>query len=309
MRLILVLIKVIVSTILGYYVFQKIKSFMLKNPDIKAIALTKKDKFKIFVKYFEEHSFNLKIFNKLRINCNKLGINIFGIEILVLIAGIVISIILFNVFNIIFKIKTVAVILAVPFVFSGFIVIQCFADKKQEQLEEGMNDFFIQFSGEVKVSNDIIGAFKKIQNTCLSPFNEYITKMMFEISAGEIPENSLKKFADKVDINKFSLFINNLKYCNTYGGNVEKLTLETKKMIEELLKQKKKRKKETKSVCTSLYMLIGLDLLIYFSFIASNANYISMMQNSFVGNMIISINFISIWLVVWLSNIVKKMDV
>ena len=126
MRLILALVKLIVSAILGVYVFQKIKSFMLTNPDIKAIALSKKDKIKAFVKRFEEHSFNLKLFNKLRLNCNKLGINIFGIEILVLIAGITIAIILFNVFNIIFKIKTVAVILSVPFIFSGFIVIQYF---------------------------------------------------------------------------------------------------------------------------------------------------------------------------------------
>ena len=60
---------------------------MLKNPDIKTIALTKKDKIKIFLKQFEEYSFNLKIFNKLRLNCNKLGIKIFGIEILVLITS------------------------------------------------------------------------------------------------------------------------------------------------------------------------------------------------------------------------------
>jgi Flp pilus assembly protein TadB len=208
----------------------------------------------------------------------------------------------------IFKITSVAIILSVPFVFSGVLVIQYFADKKQEKLEEVMNDFFIQFRGEIKVNNDIISAFKKIQNTCLPPFNEYINKMMIEIKAGEIPEEALKRFADKVDINKFNLYINNLKYCNTYGGNVETLTIETQKMIEDLLKQKKKRKKETNSICTALYMLIGIDLLIYFNFIISNASYLKLMTNSSIGNAIINLNFISIWVVVLLSYFVKKLD-
>jgi Flp pilus assembly protein TadB len=222
--------------------------------------------------------------------------------------GIIIAVVLYEVLKSIFKIESVAMILAMPSVFSGFAIIQYLADKKQEKLEEVMNDFFIQFRGEIKVNNDIISAFNKIQKTCLPPFNEYINKMMIEIKSGEIPEEALKRFADKVDINKFHLYINNLKYCNTYGGNVETLTVETQKMIKELVKQKKKRKNESNSICTALYLLIGIDLLIYFSFIISNANYLKLMTNDGIGNAIINLNFISVWLVVVLSYFVKKLD-
>lgn len=309
MRILLFAIKTLISLILTYVVFYKLKKIVSQNLFVTDISLSRKEKAKKIVEKVLSYKFiNFKLFDKLRTNCSKLGINIFGIEIIISLMGIIIAIILFKLFNIIFKIKSVAIILSAPFVFSGFIIIQYMADKKQDKLEEVMNDFFIQFRGEIKVSNDIIGAFKKIQNTCLSPFDEYISKMVLEISTGEIPEEALKKFANKVDINKFDLYVNNLKYCNTYGGNVEKLTLETQKMIEDLLKQKKKRKKETKSVCMSLYMLIGLDFLIYFNFIANNLSYISLMRNSFVGNMIININFISIWLVVGLAYYVRKLD-
>ena len=79
-------------------------------------------------------------------------------------------------------------------------------------------------------------------------------------------------------------------------------------MIVDLLKQKKKRKKETNSICTALYMLIGIDLLIYFNFIISNASYLKLMTYSSIGNAIINLNFISIWVVVLLSYFVKKLD-
>ena len=298
MGFLILIFKLCISLILAILFFQKLRNIKLRKLNIKWIIQTIE----------ESKLMKNKFFRQLKINCYKLGINFQGIEIIILTIGILAAIILFSVFKIIFKINSVAIILAFPFIFSGFIVVQYLADKKQEKLEEVMNDFFIQFRGEIKVNNDIISAFNKIQNTCLPPFNEYINKMMVEINAGEIPEEALKRFADKVDINKFHLYINNLKYCNTYGGNVEALTIETQKMIEELLKQKKKRKKETNSVCTALYMLIGIDLLIYFTFIINNTMYLKLMTNSIIGNAIINLNFISIWIVMGLALYVKKLD-
>lgn len=298
MKSVILIIKIIVTLSLVRIFIYKIKTSKIKKLNITWI-----------IKNIEDSKIiKNKLFKKLKVNCYKLGVDVCGLEFIILGLGILLSIILFNIFNFIFKISTVSLILAIPFCFIGFVVIQYLADKKQSKLEEVMNDFFIQFRGEIKVNNDIIGAFKKIQNTCLPPFNEYIGKMMTEISAGGIPEEALKEFADKVDIGKFSLFINNLKYCNTYGGNIENLTIQTQKMIEDLLKQKKKRIKETKSICIALYGLIGLDFLIYFNFISNNTSYINLMRDSFVGNLIININFISMWLVVGLAYYVKKMD-
>jgi Flp pilus assembly protein TadB len=298
MEIIIGILKICITAICAFLFFNNTQDIKIRKLNTKWIIETVE----------ESKIFKNKVFRQMKLNCYKLGIDFRGIEIVIFIFGVIVSIILFGILKLIFKINSVAVILAIPFVFSGFLVVQYLADKKQDKLEEVMNDFFIQFRGEIKVNNDIISAFRKIQNTCLPPFNEYIGKMMVEIKAGEIPEESLKRFADKVDINKFHLYINNLKYCNTYGGNVEALTIETQKMIDELLKQKKKRKKETNSICTALYMLIAIDLLIYFSFIINNPMYLKLMTNSGLGNSIININFISIWIVALLSYFVKRLD-
>lgn len=306
MKLILLSFRFLISLLVGYFVLEKLFYTSQIN---NSLVILKKDKIKILIKQFILYSQNkFKILKKFKINCNKLGINILGIEVIALLVGTVLAMLLYGVFYLLFKIKSVAFILAIPFIFFCFALIEYLANRKQDKLEEIMNDFFIQFRGEIKVNNDVVSAFKKIKNTCLPPFDEYINRMMIEINAGEIPEEALKRFADKIDIEKFSLYINNLKYCSVYGGNVEKLTSETQKMIEDLLKQKKKRKKETNSVCMSLYMLIGLDLLIYFNFIANNHNYINMMRNTLVGNTIVNINFISIWLIVGLAYYVRKLD-
>ena len=219
MRFLIFIIKVLITVMCAFLFLKKIEKVKLRKLNTKWILDS----------VAQSKILKNKVFKRLKLSCYKLGIDFQGIEIIIFVFGIITSIIVFGIFKSFFKITSVAVILAVPFVFSGVLVIQYFADKKQEKLEEVMNDFFIQFRGEIKVNNDIISAFKKIQNTCLPPFNEYINKMMIEIKAGEIPEEALKRFADKVDINKFNLYINNLKYCNTYGGNVETLTIETQK--------------------------------------------------------------------------------
>lgn len=298
MRVLIVMLKICITVICAYLFFRKIEKIKLRKLNTNWL-----------IEQIEESKVvRNKIFRRLKLNCCKLGINFKGITILIFSSGVVLTFIVFGIIKTIFKIDSVAFILSIPFIFSGFLIIQYLADKKQEKLEEVMNDFFIQFRGEIKVNNDIVSAFRKIQNSCLPPFNEYIQKMIVEINAGEIPEEALKRFADKVDIKKFYLYISNLKYCNTYGGDVEALTTGTQKMIEELLKQKKKRKKETDSICIALYMLIGIDLLIYFSFIISNPMYLKLMTNSSFGNAIININFISIWIVIGLAYFVKKLD-
>ena len=57
-----------------------------------------------------------------------------------------------------------------------------------------------------------------------------------------------------------------------------------------------------------LYMLIIIDIYMYFWFIAGNQYYMNIMMESFVGRSILNINFLSIWGIIWLSSIVRKFD-
>lgn len=207
-----------------------------------------------------------------------------------------------------FRIKSVALILAAHLALVPFIVVKELARIKQNKTEEILVHFLIQLSSSLKINNDIVEAFRSIQNICMEPIRGYVKHFLVEINSGVAVDKALYSLSNKVNIKRFSIYINNLKYCSIYGGDTEGLTKNTARLIDDLIKERKKREKETKSACIILYGLIILDLIIYFNMIVSNGNYIVIMRENFIGQIIVNINFISICVLVWMSFFVKKLD-
>jgi len=207
-----------------------------------------------------------------------------------------------------FRIKSVALILSVHLGLVPFIVVKELARIKQNKTEEILVHFLTQLSSSLRINNDIVEAFRSIQNICMEPIRGYVKHFLIEINSGVAVDKALYTLSNRVNIKRFSIYINNLKYCSIYGGDTEGLTKNTAKLIDDLIKERKKREKETKSACIILYGLIVLDLIIYFNMIVSNGNYIVIMRENFIGQVIVNINFISICVLVWLSFFVKKLD-
>ena len=243
-----------------------------------------------------------KYFKKISIPFNEITLGIvFGIGMGAFLLVLLIS-------NYLFDNLIVRYIISLPFLASGIVALEIIAEKKQEKLEDGLSDFFIQLKSALKVNTEIIEALRKIQNNILEPFSTYTKQMLNEINAGKLPEEALESFASKIGIEKFSFYINNVRYCHIYGGNIYLLTQKTQEVINEAIKQKKKRKTETKAACTVLYILIIIDFYMYFSFIASNQYYLHLMNETFIGQAIVNINFICDWIMIWLSKAIKKLD-
>lgn len=251
---------------------------------------------------------NKKSLKKIRYMFSKLNIPFNFYTVIVFIScGIAIFTGAFIICKKIFPTDTIAIILSVPLLFIPYFILKTFEEKRQRTLENGLNDFLIQLKTALKVNSDIVEALRRIQNSALSPFKEYTKQLLTEINAGKDPDIALRLFAEKININKFTLYIDNVRYCNIYGGDIAGLTLKTQEMINSAIKQKIKRDKDTKSGCIVLYILIGIDIFIYFSFVASNKYYLDIMANSLVGNIILNMNFISIWILVWLSKKIKEL--
>lgn len=245
----------------------------------------------------------------IEISFKKLNIPYNTVSVLSLIGvGGVISIIIFFISKRMFPLISISLIISVPFIFSPFWLIKCISNKEQEKLENGLNDFFIQLKSALKVNSDIIEALRRIQDMVLEPFSGYTKQLLTEVNAGKLPEKALESFAQKVNIKKFSLYINNVRYCHIYGGDISTLTEKTQDTISQAIKQKKRRIKETKSICSVLYLLIFIDIYMYFSFISGNQYYLDTMVSSAMGNIILNINFLSVWGIIWLSKIVRKLD-
>ena len=227
---------------------------------------------------------------------------------LILVCGILISLTTFFICIKIFPIISLSLIVSIPMIFLPVWIINFIAKLEQNKLETELSDFFIQLKSSLSVNSDIIDALRRIQNCVLEPFSGYTRQLLNEINAGKLPDKALECFAQKINIKKFSMYINNVRYCHIYGGDISYLTEKTQKVISEAIKQKRKREKETNSICIVLYMLIAIDLYMYFYFIAKTPEYLNIMIESFIGQIILNLNFLSLWGVVWLSTLVKKME-
>lgn len=289
----------------SYYFFYTICSINIHKRNI----MDKINKIDIEKSKLLSNLLSKNLFIKLKNDIERIGVvkSIAFLGILVL-AGILIIPIGYRICLGLFRIKSVALILAVHLALVPFIVVKELARIKQNKTEEILVHFLTQLSSSLKINSDIVEAFRSIQNICMEPIRGYVKHFLVEINSGVAVDKALYTLSNRVNIRRFSIYINNLKYCSIYGGDTEGLTKRTAMLIDDLNKERKKREKETKSACIILYGLIILDLIIYFNMIVSNGNYIVIMRENFIGQIIVNINFISICVLVWLSFFVKKLD-
>ena len=194
----------------------------------------------------------------------------------------------------------------------GFLLplffLESVAQRKEDAIEKVLGIYLLQLKNNTKIHNDIIEAFRSVQNNCIEPLRTFTKQFLVEVSSGISVEIALENFKDKVNINRFKLFLTNVQYCYNFGGNFTVLLDKTHQLISEIEKEKKNRVQETRSARWVLFILIGLDLFLYFNFIKVQPEYMNIMRSTFLGQIILNSNFLSVCFLLWLSYSVKKLD-
>lgn len=205
-----------------------------------------------------------------------------------------------------FGIILLSFIISLPFFYLPFGVLNYIAEYKEKKIEKVFLNFLLQLKNHTQISNDIVMAMKEVKT--VEPLDGYIKKFLIEISSGIRFEKAIENLKEKINIGQIKMFFKNLEHCYLYGGNFSELIDKSYKIISEIQAEKVRRMEETKSARIVLFILIFLDVLVYVSFIKSNADNFIIMKKSIVGNLILYWNFISMWLLVLLSIRVKKLD-
>lgn len=205
-----------------------------------------------------------------------------------------------------FKIVMLAVIISIPFFYVPFLVLSMIAEYKEEKIEKVFLNFLLQLKNHTRINNDIISAMSEVKT--IEPLQGYIKKFLAQVSSGTKLEKAMQDFKEKVNNKQMKSFLTNIEHCFLYGGNFSELIDKSYVMISEIQEEKKKRIEETKSARIVLFILILLDIIVYVSFIKSNVENYMIMTRSVIGNLILYWNFISMWLLVWISIRVKKLD-
>lgn len=206
----------------------------------------------------------------------------------------------------IFKTAMLSCIISAPTFLFPILLLKLKAEYNDEKIEKAIPNFLLQLKNYTQISNDIIYAFKEVET--IEPLQGYIDKFLIEINSGVNFENAIDDLSEKIKVKELERLFNNIKKCYISGGSFSDLINKSYYMISIIQKEKIQRKEETKGARMVLFILILLDLIVYFAYISSNKENYIIMQKSIFGNLILYWNFISMWLLVFLAQKVKEVD-
>ena len=201
---------------------------------------------------------------------------------------------------------TLSLIIAIPTFLIPIITLSIIAESKSKKIEKVILNFLLQLKSYTKINNDIIYAFKQVKT--IEPLQGYIRKFLVEINSGIKFEKAIENLKEKITFEKFNMFLTNMQYCYINGGNFSELISKNYKIISDIQAEKNKREQETMGARMVLIALILMDLFVYFTFIKNDYENYLIMTKSFIGNLILYWNFISIWVLFVLIYKVKKLD-
>lgn len=206
----------------------------------------------------------------------------------------------------IIKIIMLSIMISLPVFAVPSIILKVIANKKNNLIEEGALNFILQLKNYTKINNDIIFAFKQVKTN--SALQSYINEFLVEVNSGIKFEKAVENIKEKIPTQVLKNLFSNIEYCYIYGGDFSELMNKSYQIISKVQKEKRTRENETQSARIVLVILIVLDLFVYFNFIKSNQENYTIMTKSFFGVLILYWNFISIWILMFLMNRVKKLD-
>ena len=297
----------------SYLIIQKIIDANLLKRVNKYLNEKNEKYYEELLKYYDKNKkiklkSKINVFHKINIKLDTASIKrnlLINPITLICLSFVCFTVVYLFVFNF-FKIITLSLIVSIPFVLIPFAVIDFIGNYKAEKIEKIFPNFLLQLKNYTRINNDIIYAMQEVQT--IEPLQSYVNTFLIEINSGIKFEKAIQNLKEKIDIEIFRNFFSNLEHCYLYGGSFTDLIDKSYKMINEIQKEKDARIQETKSARLVLFILIFLNLFVYMSNIKNNPENYMIMQKTFIGNVILYWNFISIWLLVLLANKVKKLD-
>ncbi len=279
----------------------------------KYLALKDEKYHNELIKYYDKNkkikiNRKLNIIHKINILIDRSGINrgLIVNPITVMLACFICVIAVCLVTLKIFKQTLLSCIIAAPSFLFPIIILKSISEYNEEKIEKVIPNFLLQLKNYTQINNDIIYAFKEVET--IKPLQTYLNKFLIEVNSGVNFENAIDNLNEKIKNKELEKLFNNIKKCYISGGSFSELINKSYYMVSMIQKEKLQRREETKGARMVLFILIALDLIVYFTYINNNKENYIIMQKSVMGSMILYWNFISMWLLIFLAQKVKEID-
>lgn len=211
--------------------------------------------------------------------------------------SLALSLLSFTVFFITIKVFSTAIILSIPPMLFPIFFLRYVIRKEKSQIINILPMYVINIKNHITEENNIIKAMKK--TTVEEPLKKYIDEFNSNIEKGMNVIKAMTILDNMVAVKQFSDYITACKACYTNGGNFSFVLEQYIRIITKENINKEKTKEKAYSSTMTLGIMTILNIIVILTFVFTNKEYANIMQNTFVGHVILDINALSYMLIAY----------
>lgn len=280
----IVIYKLIFENEKGIYIFKKkIKVFSLKLKENKVF----KDIETIIVNLEDQKKINKK--------------RIIITPIIILLLSVITFVSSYTLLYTIFKVKSTALILAVPGVYLPQFFLKYILDRQKSRMLDNLPTYILNLKNKVSSSQDIISAIKTTRVE--EPLSIYINRFNLKVDRGVNIVESFENLKEDIGIKKVYSFISACQICYINGGNFTAILNRFSEIITKDNIQREKLKESSYTSIITLFVMFLMNLYLMFAFVFKNVEYANIIRKTFGG--VVILNFTAITYIVIMYLILK----
>lgn len=187
-----------------------------------------------------------------------------------------------------------------------YFVIKMLYIQKKQKIIEVFPTYIINLKNYTQVSNDIIIAIRKtVPPQIIEPYIKHFNNL---VQGGVSVSDAFDMLSEKIGIKRIKDFFISCEYCYINGGDFNKLLAKYAKVLNKINMQREKENQENFSTKAVMLIIIVINLYMIFGFCFANAEYKTIIINSFVGKALVNMNLISYILIFVFSNKLNELE-
>lgn len=220
---------------------------------------------------------------------------------------IIFSIILFTIsiltFNYIIGVLSTAIIISFPALMSPILISAILITNNKRKIIKILPMYVVNLKNYITEENNIIAAMMKCGVE--QPLNIFIENFKRNVKGGMNVLAALEYLDKEIGIKQFTDLITGIKLCYTNGGNFAKVLEKYIAIITKEATYREETEEKALSSILTLIVMVGLNIIVTI-FILNNKEYASILQATFIGQVILNINVLSYMFIAWLVSRIYK---
>lgn len=212
----------------------------------------------------------------------------------------------FLLFNYIFKIYSTAFIIALFSIFIPIAIYKIIIQNEKRKIIDELPNFVVNLKNNMIRTKNALLALSITEPRGV--LKKYIDSFNNNIKKGVNLKDAIKEIKRELNLREINILFDSIYLCEINGGDCGTVLEKYLLVITEEIKTRELSKEKAYSSILTLVIMCVLNVYIMFSFTFSNLEYANIMRNSIIGKIIINLNVISYFTVIFLISKIYKVE-